>query len=48
MLRRGCQPSFRIREISRKIQGLSPTQPRGPPAYSSRGVTPSDAQIHAT
>src|SRR6185312_7660799 len=36
----GCQPSARMREQSRWIRGLSPSQPRAPPVYSSSGATP--------
>src|SRR4051794_34532936 len=39
MLSFGCQPSARIRLQSRKINGLSPIQPRSPPVYSSAGAT---------
>src|SRR5215467_8420666 len=31
MLSCGCHPSARIRVVSRKMNGLSPTQPRSPP-----------------
>ena len=36
----GRQPSARMREQSRWISGLSPSQPRRPPVYSSSGATP--------
>ena len=41
----GRQPSARIRAQSRKMNGLSPTQPRSPPVYVRCGVTPSASQI---
>ena len=31
MVRRGRQPSARMRVVSRKMNGLSPIQPRSPP-----------------
>src|SRR5260221_12247122 len=33
------QPVARIFLVSRKMKGLSPTQPRLPPEYSKRGLT---------
>src|SRR3954468_760972 len=45
IVRRGVQPVFRILVVSRKMNGLSPTHPREPPAYSSRGVTVRASQI---
>ena len=36
----GRQPSARIREVSRWISGLSPTQPAPPPVYSISGERP--------
>src|SRR5450631_4313888 len=41
----GVQPSARIRLQSRKINGLSPIQPRSPPVYSSLGFSCRRSQI---
>src|SRR5579862_6423443 len=41
----GAQPNARIFLQSRKMNGLSPIQPRSPPVYSRRGLTPIAAQI---
>ena len=43
----GRHPSERMRSQSRWISGLSPSQPRTPPVYSSSGVTPRWAVIVA-
>src|ERR1039458_2325264 len=40
IVRCGFQPSERMRVVSRKMNGLSPIQPRTPPEYSSAGFTP--------
>src|SRR5262249_44523639 len=37
---RGFQPRERIFFVSRKMNGLSPIQPRSPPLYTSRGRSP--------
>src|ERR1700736_4785245 len=41
----GDQPSARIRLQSRKMNGLSPIQPRSPPVYSSLGFSCRRLQI---
>src|SRR5712675_342803 len=43
----GRHPSARILAVSRKMNGLSPLQPRSPPEYSSAGCTFNALQIHS-